>query len=90
MPAENSKHTPGPWQQNGSHIYGADPQRNIVAQIHYIGRGYQEESAANESLILAAPDLLEALKAILAITDRDHCAWAQARAAIAKATEARS
>lgn len=48
------KATPGDWQQNGSHIYGPDPQRLLVCQIHYIGRGYQEESAANEALIKRA------------------------------------
>ncbi len=36
-------------------------------------------------LMDAAPDLLEALKGILRITDRKHVAWDKARAAIAKA-----
>jgi hypothetical protein len=57
--------TKGPWQQDGSHIYGPDPQRLIVCQMHYIGRGYQEESAANEELIkLARTVLPEAVREI--------------------------
>lgn len=35
-------------------------------------------------LFAAAPELLEALELILAITDRDHVAWDKARAAITK------
>ncbi len=26
------EHTPEPWQINGSHIYGADPERELIAQ----------------------------------------------------------
>ena len=63
--ALSEKATEGPWQQNGSHIYGPDPQRLLVAQINYIGRGYQEESAANEELLKAArndgPEIAKAL-----------------------------
>lgn len=59
----SQNHTPGTWQKNGSHIYGPDPERTPICQIIYPGRGYQEEAAANESLIKAAPDLLEACKA---------------------------
>jgi hypothetical protein len=54
--------TPGPWQQNGSYIYGADPHRRIIAQCCYAGRGHQQEDAANERLLLAAPELYEACK----------------------------
>ncbi len=59
-----AKHTPGPWQQDGSHIYGPDPQRTPVCQMIYPGRGYQEEAAANESLLKAAPAMLSALKSL--------------------------
>ena|SRR5579864_9246688 len=57
-----SEHTSAPWQQDGSHIYGPDPLRRIVCQLHYAGRGYQSEDADNGHLILAAPDLLEACR----------------------------
>lgn len=44
------------------------------------------EARANARLMSAAPDLLEALQEIISITDRDHVAWAKAKAAIEKAT----
>jgi hypothetical protein len=43
------------------------------------------EAKDDARLIAAAPDLLEALKELIAITDRDHVAWDKAKAAIAKA-----
>lgn len=60
-----SKHTPGPWQQEGSFIYGPDPLRFTICHMHYPGVRWKEESAANESLIKSAPDLLDALKSVL-------------------------
>jgi hypothetical protein len=54
-------------------------------------RQYQEygittlENEANARLISAAPDLLEALQEVVAISDRKHDAWDKAKAAIAKA-----
>ena len=77
-----SKHTPRPWTQMGSEIYGDD------------GTRIAEAVAMRDALLLmAAPDLLEALKDILSIdchsaltvseADEIH---ARARAAIAKAT----
>lgn len=49
------------------------------------GRLSVQERTANGYLIAASPDLLESLKGILAITDRNHVAWEAARAAIARA-----
>ena len=43
------------------------------------------EARANAKLMAAAPDLLDALKEVIAISDRDHVAWIKARAAIEKA-----
>jgi hypothetical protein len=43
------------------------------------------DTEANAHLIAAAPDLLESLKEIVALTDRTHDIWDKARAAIAKA-----
>lgn len=40
---------------------------------------------ADAALISAAPELLEALQAVVAITDRKHEAWGMAHAAIARA-----
>lgn len=45
------------------------------------------ETRANARLMAAAPDLLEALQEIIAITDRDHAAWIKAKAAIQKAID---
>jgi hypothetical protein len=44
------------------------------------------EARANARLMSAAPDLLESLQEIIAITDRDHIAWDKAKSAIEKAT----
>jgi alpha-amylase/alpha-mannosidase (GH57 family) len=55
-----TKHTPGPW--NGSSdgaVYSNDGE--IVARVV----GVKEPSFANRRLIAAAPELLEALKAIV-------------------------
>lgn len=43
------------------------------------------EARANAKLMSAAPDLLEALEEVIAISDRNHVAWNKAKAAIAKA-----
>ncbi len=40
---------------------------------------------ANARLIAAAPELLEALREVVRISDRKHNAWDKAKAAIAKA-----
>jgi hypothetical protein len=45
-----------------------------------------EQGLANLHLVSAAPELLEALKEVVAISDRKHDAWDKAHAAIAKAT----
>lgn len=49
------------------------------------GQGSTPENRANAKLMAAAPDLLEALQEIIAITDRDHVAWIKAKSAIEKA-----
>jgi len=52
-------------------------------------RGYDEHAArsasADMALIAAAPDLLEALRGVVAVADRDTVEFARARAAITKA-----
>lgn len=56
-------HTPGPWTQRQSHIYGPEPERLGICQVMYSGLRLDEDNAR---LIAAAPNLLEAAKAILA------------------------
>lgn len=57
--AQPKTHTPGPWQANGSHFYGPDPDRRLIARLCYEGDSVDD---CNQALILAAPDLLEACK----------------------------
>jgi hypothetical protein len=60
-----SAHTPGPWQANGSHIYTADSERALLAQVFNPGsKASDYPLVENARLIAAAPELLEALKAI--------------------------
>ena len=69
-----SKHTPGPWKAHFEEAYFVTgPDRGRVAMMMNLkgphglgGRRSGEESAANARLIAAAPELLEALKQILA------------------------
>ena len=90
-----SKHTPGPWEveQDGpwTLVRGRDPELpsdDIPGPLVCTpaDNGYTQ---ANAHLIAAAPDLLAALKEIVAGisvgTDPDHPWIKEARAAIAKA-----
>ncbi len=96
-----SKHTPGPWEVSGAtHVvhFGDDganictvseprPDDQIVGyhELELFSKDFHE-ACANAQLIAAAPDLLDALRAVVAISDRKHDAWDAAKAAIAKAT----
>lgn len=75
----STEHTPGPWKAFGTAVY-----------FPGIRGGFDLRSCpnpeANARLIAAAPDLLDALKEVVRISDRKHDAWDAARAAIAKAT----
>ncbi len=93
-----SKHTPVPWKANfaisgAAYIFGGD--RNFACVFNEWKD--EENQEANARLIAAAPELLEALAALLDLNDnysyfggeiyRDRIdrAWDNARAAIAKA-----
>ncbi len=83
-------HTPGPWATargfEGQTVVGSDGV--LVADCSIIDRLGQRtgpECTANARLIAAAPDLLEALKAVVAIADRRTVEFDAAHAAIAKA-----
>lgn len=96
----NTSHTPGPW------FVPAPTYRTLYVEAR-IGNGMLQEvascgptadpaqQAANARLIAAAPELLEALRGMLALDEEHHqrghcddvCAEVlKARAAIAKAT----
>ena len=94
-----SKHTPGPWliEAQNSHTGAIATVHNTtdvwveIWSENWIVTGMgPEEQSANARLIAAAPDLLEALKEIIAAADGDgwnqlDASFATARAAIAKA-----
>jgi hypothetical protein len=89
-----SKHTPGPWFVHPQQAEGCFPTR------HYIGAkpdgagpywlASTDGNETNAALIAAAPELLAALRKVVAGVD-EHEGWqmastiAEARAAIAKA-----
>ena len=108
--AQNTaRHTPGPWINNATwelqnadrHICVDDGQwSRVIARVKHTDK---DDALANARLIAAAPDLLEALKELLALGPvfrdirafkrgrraylSDHKSAIKARAAIAKATD---
>jgi len=84
-----AKHTQGPWyfdKETDEVTCTARANKACIAQVE---TGWDEpfeiEQQANARLIAAAPELLEALQEVVAISDRKHDAWDKAHAAIAKA-----
>jgi len=85
------QHTPGPWEivereQDTPRIVGPDGQADVA--ILGTGAHTTEEEEANARLIAAAPDMLEALKYIVAWKPKDwnpETARDMATAAISKA-----
>lgn len=81
-------HTPGPWEilKSGFIITHSRPERKAIGQ--FTGccseQKHVDEHPYNNALIAAAPELYEALKAMLEEDDGGHAAN-QARAAIKKA-----
>lgn len=93
MNTNNTKHTPGPWwvDDNGCVAAGHGDTYETIAIMHdWQG---DSEREANARLIAAAPELLEALRAVLDEIDENECGQSlsvrigKARAAIAKATQ---
>lgn len=91
------KHTPGPWRigtapPNGEQAIGTI--RGMMVAVATTGVGMENETLANARLIAAAPDLLDALHAVLSDYMAVHGvgdlevqpALFQAHAAIDKAT----
>lgn len=83
-----SKHTPGPWKWTGQAVTVPSGQRLLVngVSLPLGNHADSEEADANARLIAAAPDLLEALKGVVAVADRKTDEFDRARAAIANAT----
>jgi hypothetical protein len=70
-----TNHTPGPWEANGYHIRQRVTGTRSIAEVAYTGphhtpaheypKSCRLVDEANARLIAAAPDLLEALEAIM-------------------------
>ena len=85
-----TKHTPGPWRYSDQGVGPRGKSLGIIVctakglPMFFMPRG-KEELVANARLVAAAPELLEALKEVVAISDRKTDAWDRAHAAIVKA-----
>lgn len=85
----NAQHTPGPWAFIGSTLVQDSGNRLHLGKFTE-APGLRQAAEANARLIAAAPELLEALQAIIGHDAHLLNPWRveAARAAIAKATEA--
>lgn len=96
-----SKHTPGPWLYGYGHVVGIGEVLGVGLDMNpdwkpicilSPSEDVNETDGANAALISSAPDLLEALKYVVAVYEKGTCghtveiAFNQCRAAIAKAT----
>jgi hypothetical protein len=84
-------HTPGPWAFiNNTLVQDTGNRKHLAEYAEANGLGY--EGYANANLITSAPDLLEALQALVAFADNGTplhpgaLVFDDARAAITKAT----
>ena len=72
----SAQHTPGPWTAPGGiYVFTESVDTRYVAQAMHAEGMTEEDVAANARLIAAAPDLLEALQALVAQVERgdfDH------------------
>jgi hypothetical protein len=95
-----TKHTPGPWRTTRKlgysghaaaeyYIYAENTNDGRSLAVAHIKKSTVQPMEANARLIAAAPDLLAALQALLAVSsacsDEETEAVIYARAAIAKA-----
>ena len=83
-----SSHSPGPWAvgdrlKDGAVVVAGPPGSGFECVVAN-PRGYEGRVVANARLVAAAPDLLAALKAVIAVADRKTDEFDLARAAIAK------
>ena len=97
-PKASGVHTPGPWTYrrakypvDGSYDYaiaakvGGQEFCIIAEAFGRVADAVWPDAEANARLIAAAPDLLAALKDVVAVADRKTDEFDRARAAIAKA-----
>lgn len=62
----NANATPGPWTVDDDTNYIRDSRGFVVADLPSCGPNFDTPREANARLIAAAPEMLEALKALLA------------------------
>lgn len=71
-----SKHTPGMWTAIGNQVFVGvhtnEPKVIVQAKSQNAGEKIRE-AAANARLIAAAPEMLEALKYVLALSEGNSC-----------------
>lgn len=85
-----TQHTPGPWRVNGRSIDATDVCVATIETIYrapagsYYDRAYVAETEANARLIAAAPELLDALRAVLASLPEDVPTYDHARALLTR------
>jgi hypothetical protein len=89
MADQSTKHTPGPWGFNPKtrEIY-EDDSEGVRVPIAIVGDYLitsEEQMAADGYLMASSPQLLSALKAVVAVADRETPEFIAARALIAKA-----
>jgi len=85
-----SKHTPGPWryEEFGPNVIIKATKNPMLSVVHSLYHESREQMEANADLIAAAPELLEALEALVLDESKEYIPtrlWDAARAAIAKA-----
>jgi type VI protein secretion system component VasF len=92
----NTQHTPGPWSSD-TDAYVVNNSDEVLADVFYVESHSPDLDPrlirkANARLIAAAPELLAALQALVALPNkhRPEEMWEAARAAIAKATGGQS
>ena len=81
-------HTPGPWSRAGTQVWDKDRGRLVASCATHLNQLSQDD--ANARLVEAAPEMLEALKAIMAEVQTEsgvvtYPTGQKALAAIAKA-----
>lgn len=85
----STKHIPGPWKAIGGEVHLVD-SCGVTRPVIVARTGSGDLGRANACLVAAAPDLLEAAKAMVAggyVMDFDSPEWVALEAAIARAEE---
>lgn len=89
MKKPTQKFTPAPWRaaynEGRCYVSSLHNGARVVAEVLTLNDGKHPEDMANAQLIASSPDLLSALKAVVAIADRKTKEFEAAHAAIERA-----